>query len=278
MDRDDRPRARRDRALDAFRVKIVRVGLDVGKYGGGANLRDGFRRGKKRVRGGDDFVTRSDATGKQRQLQGRAARGHSNCLADAQITRKGRLEALYLRPHDEAGTVDYPLDGSVDLGRAGRRTGPAGRRAGYDGWLPKTFLRPPVLDVATHVTTSSSNWRKWLIWFCRSSISARTLGETSSRSRARMASSSTRRARRAFSCTRKDPASWACRFDEGNLQGGIRHCGRCFISAGRFLFEPVSKKLVADGIAPVARASESPGVPGYGSGGAPQRDRIRWPA
>ena len=115
MDRDDRPRLRRDGAFESCRVEVQGFGLDVDEDGRGAGAPDGAGGREERVRRGDDLVARPDSQGHQGQEQGVGARGAPDGEGGLAVAGGLRLELRDLGAEDEVLALDDAPDRAIDL-------------------------------------------------------------------------------------------------------------------------------------------------------------------
>ncbi len=105
MDRHDRLRPRRDRGDGLRGIDVEREGIDVDQHGTRSDARDAACRREKRVGRRDDFVARADAERHEREQQRVGARRDADGVLDAEERGQFPLEAVDLRPHDEALAV-----------------------------------------------------------------------------------------------------------------------------------------------------------------------------
>jgi hypothetical protein len=96
MNRDDRPRARRDRRLDGLRIEGEGVEIDVGKNRYGVRFDDRRRSRQKRVRRHDDLIFRLDSQREQRDSQRDRAVDDRHTMPAAVHRSKAPLELLDL--------------------------------------------------------------------------------------------------------------------------------------------------------------------------------------
>ncbi len=104
-----------DRRLDRDRIQVVRERVDIGEDRGGAGHGDRLSAGDEGEWGRDHLIARTDTQGAQHQLDRRRAGADSYGISRLAVGRKRLLECSHLRPQDEAGVVDHPGDGRVDL-------------------------------------------------------------------------------------------------------------------------------------------------------------------
>ena len=105
MDRDDRPRPRRDLSLDVEGIEVQRVRGHVGQYGTRSRMNDRRAGGRERERAGDDLGVRFEILGVEREMERRRTRAHRDRLACADRFGERPFELDRLRTRGEpAGT------------------------------------------------------------------------------------------------------------------------------------------------------------------------------
>ena len=110
-----RPRA--PAGLDACRVEVHRLRVDVDEHGPQTGERDDVRRRRERVRGHEHVVAGSDSEREHGEMQRGGARGHRDRVLDYARARELGLELCDLRPHRQHPAVEY-------LGDLGQLLGP----------------------------------------------------------------------------------------------------------------------------------------------------------
>ena len=115
MDRDDRPRSRRDRRFDLRRVDVVGIGLDVDENRFGAGSPDRAGGGEERVRRRDHLIAGADTASHQRQEQRIRSRGAADTASHAAILGQLGLERFHFRAHHEHLALEEPKDHGLDF-------------------------------------------------------------------------------------------------------------------------------------------------------------------
>src|SRR6185312_13627013 len=100
-----------DSAFDAGDVEMKSLGADIGKYGHGADIADGFRGGKKAVGGHDDFIARSDVGRLQGKFEGRGPGADSNRVFGAGKAGKLGFEFFDVFSTHKVPGIQHPADG-----------------------------------------------------------------------------------------------------------------------------------------------------------------------
>src|SRR5262249_54314586 len=85
MDRDDRFRARRQNGLDRVRRDSLAYGVDVGEDWNRAAHNSGTCRRDESSRGNNDFISRTDAAGIQRQLESNRSVGNTEPIVNLAV-------------------------------------------------------------------------------------------------------------------------------------------------------------------------------------------------
>ena len=106
-----------DGGLDARRIEVAGVGLDIDEHRRGAGLEDGRGGGDEAHRRGDDLVARPDIERQQRHVQRPRAARHGQGVALLEIGRKPRLELRHVRACREDVAFQH-LGEAVELGLA----------------------------------------------------------------------------------------------------------------------------------------------------------------
>ena len=125
VDRNNGLRALRDGGVDACRVQVERVRVDVGEDGRRAEQRGGLGRGDERERRADHLVARANAERHQRDLERVGPVGDAegvDLLVSAEARDVGRqilLEGGHEGTAHERAAVQHGGDGGVDLGAGG---------------------------------------------------------------------------------------------------------------------------------------------------------------
>ena len=115
MDRDDRPRSRRDRRFDQCGVDVVGIGLDVDEHRLGAGAPDGAGGGEEGVRRRDHFVAGADAAGQQRQEERVGPQRAADTASHAAVLGQLGFERFDLRAHHEHLAFEQAKDRGLDL-------------------------------------------------------------------------------------------------------------------------------------------------------------------
>ena len=98
VDRDDRFRTRRERAVQAPGGHVERHRIDVGQHRRGANARDAAGGGEERIGRGDDFVARTDAERHQRGEDRVGAGRYADRVGHAELRGSSRSSASTSAP------------------------------------------------------------------------------------------------------------------------------------------------------------------------------------
>ena len=115
MHGNDRPGFAGNGLLNLVEVDVKGVRIDINEHRDGADIADGFCRGDKGKRRGDDFVTFTDAGSSERKVQCVRARGHANGVFDTEILSRFFLECLNIGPKDKLGCRQPVKQSGVDL-------------------------------------------------------------------------------------------------------------------------------------------------------------------
>ena len=115
MHREDRPRARRDRAGDRVRVEVEGLRIHVHEDRPCPRREYGETGERGRERGGDDLVPRTHPEGDEAELQRLGAVRHGHRLAGVERRLQLLLERLDLGAEDEPPRIDDAAHGLVEL-------------------------------------------------------------------------------------------------------------------------------------------------------------------
>jgi hypothetical protein len=115
VDRDDGPRPRADRRLDAVGIEVERARMDVHEDRRRPDVADRLGRGNERVSGRDDLVALADTTGPQGQLERRGPGRQAHGAARPDEPGKRALEIGDLPAQDERGRVEDAGNGGIDV-------------------------------------------------------------------------------------------------------------------------------------------------------------------
>jgi hypothetical protein len=113
-DRHDRPRARRDCALEEPRIEVAGVGLDIDQHRLRPEEHDHLHGCDEGERAGDHFVARLDVERYQRDEERVGAAGANDGVLHADMGRQALLELRDLGAEDVLAVVENLLDAGVD--------------------------------------------------------------------------------------------------------------------------------------------------------------------